>query len=109
MNHTTQIFKGILEGCILKMIMREETYGYKVVEKMNKLGFGVNEATVYPILTRLQNKGFLKTTKRPSPLGPPRKYYSVSNDGIEELKKFISTWNELGSIIKKVFEEDKND
>ena len=105
MNDTTQIFKGILEGCILKMVMREETYGYRVVERINKLGFEVNEATVYPILTRLQNKGFLITEKRSSPLGPPRKYYSISKDGIEELKKFIGTWNEIGSIVKKVFEE----
>ncbi|MCL5072542.1 MAG: PadR family transcriptional regulator [Actinobacteria bacterium] len=55
MENDTQIVKGILEGCILKITKNEEIYGYKAVEKLNTLGFEVNEATVYPILTRLQN------------------------------------------------------
>ncbi len=79
MNNDTQIVKGILEGCILKIIEQEEMYGYKTVERLNNIGFEINEATVYQILTRLQNKGLLDIDKRPSPFGPTRKYYSLKN------------------------------
>lgn len=109
MNNDTQIVKGILEGCILKILEQEETYGYKTVEMLCNVGFDVNEATVYPILTRLQNKGLLKIDKRPSPYGPTRKYYSLTNKGKKSLNDFQDTWDRIKNIVDKIMEDDKND
>lgn len=109
MNNDTQIMKGILEGCILKIAEEEEIYGYKMVELLNEFRFEVNEATVYPILTRLQNKGKLKVEKRPSPLGPMRKYYFLTDLGRESLIEFQDTWNRIKNIVNKVLEEDDYD
>jgi len=102
LNNDTQIVKGILEGCILKIVENGEIYGYKAVEKLNSLGFEVNEATVYPILTRLQNKKYLKVNKRPSPYGPMRKYYSLSKEGKKNLGEFKGTWERIKKIVNKV-------
>lgn len=109
MNNDTQIVKGILEGCILKIIELEEMYGYKTVERLNNAGFEVNEATVYPILTRLQNKGFLAIDKRPSPLGPTRKYFSLTQEGKDNLVEFKETWDRIKNIVNSVMEGDGND
>ena len=109
MNNDTQVVKGILEGCILKIIGQEEMYGYKAVVKLNNIGFEVNEATVYPILTRLQNKGVLAVDKRPSPVGPTRKYYSLTKVGRESLADFKETWERINSIVNRVMEGDEND
>ena len=109
LDNDTQIVKGILEGCILKILEDEEIYGYKAVEKLNILGFEVNEATVYPILTRLQNKGYLKINKRPSPYGPIRKYYSLTGSGEESLNEFEKTWERIKKIVTKIMESVKND
>lgn len=109
MNNDTQIIKGILEGCILKILEQEEMYGYKTVEMLSDVGFDVNEATVYPILARLQNKGLLKIDKRPSPYGPTRKYYSLTNEGKESLNDFQDTWDRIKNIVNKIMEDDKND
>jgi len=109
MNNDTQIVKGILEGCILKVVENEEIYGYKAVEKLNILGFEVNEATVYPILTRLQNKEYLKIDRRPSPYGPMRKYYSLTKAGKESLQEFKDTWDRIKNIVNKVMKGDEND
>lgn len=109
MNNDTQIMKGILEGCTLKIIERQEMYGYIIVEKLNDVGFEVNEATVYPILTRLQNKGLLAIEKRPSPLGPARKYYSLTEEGKENLGEFNETWDRIKNIVNKVMEGVAND
>jgi PadR family transcriptional regulator PadR len=106
MNNDTQIMKGILEGCILKIAEKEEIYGYKMVELLNEYGFEVNEATVYPILTRLQNKGLLDIEKRPSPLGPMRKYYFLTEEGKENFNEFNETWRRIKSIVNKVLEGD---
>jgi PadR family transcriptional regulator PadR len=109
MNNDTQIMKGILEGCILKLAEREEIYGYKMVELLNKFGFEVNEATVYPILTRLQNKGMLSVEKRPSPLGPMRKYYQLTEPGRYSLIEFQDAWSRIKNIVNIVLEGDDYD
>jgi PadR family transcriptional regulator PadR len=109
MNNDTQIVKGILEGCILKIISAEELYGYKTVERLNEIGFETNEATVYPILTRLENKGLLKTEKRPSPLGPARKYYFLTQQGVINLKEFQETWQRISTIVNQVLEVSDHD
>jgi PadR family transcriptional regulator PadR len=104
MANDTQIVKGILEGCILKIISKEELYGYKTVEILNEIGFDVNEATVYPILTRLENKGDLKVEKRPSPLGPMRKYYFLTEEGRQSLDEFQDTWRRIMKMVNQVME-----
>jgi PadR family transcriptional regulator, regulatory protein PadR len=109
MNNDTQIVKGILEGCILEIIRQEEMYGYKTVEILNDFGFEVNEATVYPILTRMQNKGFLEIEIKPSPYGPARKYYSLTYEGEENLKEFKDTWERIKNIVIRIMEGDDND
>lgn len=109
MANDTQMVKGILEGCILKIISKEELYGYKTVERLNEIGFEVNEATVYPILTRLENKGHLKVEKRPSPLGPMRKYYFLTREGQENLLEFHETWLRMMKMVNEVMEVNDHD
>ena len=96
MARDTQLLKGLLEGCILALLDREVTYGYRVVELLGQSGFKEpQEATVYPILNRLEKKGLLKSEKRPSELGPPRKYYSLTPAGDVELKEFKFEWETM--------------
>ena len=57
MEHLTEMLKGILEGCVLEIISRKETYGYEITRKLNAMGFtDVVEGTVYTILIRLEKK-----------------------------------------------------
>lgn len=103
----TQLLKGILEGSILGILSKEETYGYKIVEILVKSGFDVNEATVYPILIRLQKQGFLHIERRPSQLGPDRKYYSLTPAGHKYLATFIAAWQMIKVNVDKVLEVDQ--
>jgi PadR family transcriptional regulator PadR len=108
MARDTQLLKGLLEGCILALLEREVTYGYKVVEKLGDYGFREpQEATVYPILNRLEKKGLLKSEKRPSELGPPRKYYILTDKGTEELNCFMIDWKEMKLTADRLLEGRK--
>lgn len=85
----SQLLKGILEGCVLAIISRKETYGYDIIMQLNNYGFhNIIEGTLYPVLTRLEKRGAIKCRKAKSPLGPVRKYYSITPPGETELQEF---------------------
>ncbi|OFI06545.1 lineage-specific thermal regulator protein [Clostridium acetireducens DSM 10703] len=101
----SQLLKGILEGCILKIISYEETYGYEITEKLLKFGFEeISEGTIYPLLIRLEKSGLLKATLKNSPLGPKRKYYSLTVQGEDELNEFQVNWGSLQKIVNNIME-----
>lgn len=103
-----QLLKGILEGCALALLSRETTYGYRVVEMLGGGGFdGIQEATVYPMLNRLDKKGLLSHEKRPSEIGPPRKYYSLTTAGERALRSFMESWFSIRGNVDQILEEVK--
>lgn len=107
MENLTEMLKGVLEGCVLEIISREETYGYEITRQLNTLGFtDVVEGTVYTILIRLEKNGLVEITKKPSELGPPRKFYTLNEDGKNELNRFWKKW-EFISLKLVQLKEDK--
>lgn len=102
----SQLLKGILEGCILKIISAHETYGYEIVIKLQEYNFiDVKEGTLYPLLLRLEKKGLIHGTFKESPLGPKRKYYQLTEDGKEYLETFYKTWKEIVQLVTNIFQE----
>ena len=99
MENLTEMLKGSLEGCVLEIISRHETYGYEITRRLNELGFTeVVEGTVYTILVRLEKK-LVNIQKKPSDMGPPRKFYSLNEAGRAELKLFWEKWDFISSKI----------
>jgi len=96
----TEMLKGVLEGCVLEIISRKETYGYEITRKLNDLGFtDVVDGTVYTILVRLEKNKLVEITKKPSDKGPPRKFYTLNDAGREELLRFWEKWDFVASKI----------
>ncbi|MEV7046069.1 PadR family transcriptional regulator [Amycolatopsis sp. NPDC051061] len=105
MDDLRELLKGTLEGCVLEIIGGEETYGYAITRRLNDLGFDdVVEGTVYTILLRLEKNRLVQVTKRPSELGPPRKFYALNDAGRAELGKFWAKWEYVSSRIDKLKE-----
>jgi len=104
-----QLLKGLLEGCILEVISRGETYGYQITEDLNKFGLrSLNEGSVYPVLIRLQKKGLLESQSKSSPLGPKRKYFLLTEDGKDYLESFKVVWSDLSGVVSSIMKGDKN-
>ncbi len=96
----TEMLKGVLEGCVLEIVDRDETYGYEITRELNTLGFtDVVEGTVYTILLRLEKNGLVKAKKKPSDIGPPRKFYTLNDAGRRELKLFWKKWDFVAAKI----------
>ena len=97
------MLKGGLEGCVLEIISRGKTYGYDIAKQLRQLGFtDVVEGTVYTILVRLEKNKLVDIEKKPSDLGPPRKFYTLNNAGREALHHFWANWNFVLSKINEL-------
>ncbi|HBL49682.1 MAG TPA: PadR family transcriptional regulator [Lachnospiraceae bacterium] len=109
MENLTEMLKGVLEGCVLEIISRKETYGYEITRQLNALGFAdVVEGTVYTILVRLEKNKLVDIEKKPSDMGPPRKFFTLNNAGRDELQKFWEKWEFVASKINQLKEEESN-
>jgi PadR family transcriptional regulator PadR len=76
---------------------------------LEKCGFGkLSEGTVYPILKRLQNKGFITSKFIKSSLGPKRKYYKIANEGKEQIGEFVGMWNNISTNVNGLIEGSVN-
>ena len=105
LENLTEMLKGVLEGCVLEIISRGETYGYEITRRLNALGFtDVVEGTVYTILVRLEKNNLVDMEKRPSDMGPPRKFFVLNEAGRNELRKFWEKWEFLASKIGELKE-----
>jgi DNA-binding PadR family transcriptional regulator len=102
------MLKGVLEGCVLELIDRGETYGYEITRRLNTLGFTeVVEGTVYTILVRLEKNKLVEITRRPSEIGPPRKFYSLNGSGRQQLALFWERWAFVSSKLEQLQEENQ--
>ena len=91
--------KGILEYCILSIISRQDAYASVIINELKAAEMIVVEGTLYPILTRLKN---LTYRWEESPQGPPRKYYTISEQGTQYLTALDDAWQEFVTQINQI-------
>jgi PadR family transcriptional regulator PadR len=94
-NTQIQMRKGILEYCILHIIARGEVYASDMIDELTSARMIVVEGTLYPLLTRLKNSGLVEYKWVESKSGPPRKYYTLTENGNHFLNGLTETWNEI--------------
>ena len=108
-NSKQQMRKGILEFAILNIIYTDtECYASEIIERMKSSRLIVVEGTLYPILTRLKNDGFLIYKWVESKSGPPRKYYKLTELGEKFLSELQKTWNELVEAVSLTTKNSDN-
>jgi PadR family transcriptional regulator PadR len=101
-NTQAQMRKGILEFCILSIIDKKESYPSEILEQLKDAKLIVVEGTLYPLLTRLKNGGLLTYRWEESNAGPPRKYFSLTEEGKSFLTQLNSTWEELYQTVQHI-------
>ena len=97
-----QMRKGVLELCILSIIARQDAYASDIIEKLKESQLIIVEGTLYPLLTRLKNDGYLNYRWEESKSGPPRKYYTITEIGSRMLKELQGNWQEQVNAVSKL-------
>jgi PadR family transcriptional regulator, regulatory protein PadR len=94
-NTQIQMRKGLLEYCILHIISRGEVYTSDLIEELTQAEMIVVEGTLYPLLNRLRTSELVTYRWVESEAGPPRKYYSITEEGKKFLETLSETWKSL--------------
>ena len=89
-----QLKKGVLELCVLSLLKTDDRYGYELVNEISKC-ISISEGTIYPLLRRLKNEGYVETYLEESSEGPPRKYYKLTPKGEGMREAFLDDWNKF--------------
>ena len=107
-NTQIQMRKGILEFCILQIISRGEVYASDMLEELTSAKIMVVEGTLYPLLTRLRKAGLVEYKWVESNSGPPRKYYTITKEGIDFVKSLENTWKGLMKSTTEIISNNKS-
>ncbi len=99
----SQLKKGTLELCVLTLLSRKDMYGFELAGTISA-HISISEGTIYPLLKRIRDDGFVTTYLRESQEGPPRKYYSITDYGRATKETLEQEWNSLVGGMTKIME-----
>ena len=102
-----QMKRGLLETCILSVLLRGDSYGYQILKDLSSC-ITVSESTLYPILRRLEANGSLTeyTVVYNSRL---RKFYKITETGKRQVQDFLQNWDELERMYRFIEEGTRHD
>ncbi|UOQ56420.1 PadR family transcriptional regulator [Leucobacter allii] len=102
-NQMTEMLKGTLEGIVLAILAAQPAYGYEITARLREEGFAdLAEGTIYALLIRIEQRGFVDVAKVPSEKGPPRKVFTLNEAGLAQLEEFWTAWRFLAGRIEEL-------
>lgn len=104
-----QMKKGSLDMLVLKLLVREEKYGYQLINELRERTGGaisLKEGTLYPVLYRLEDGGLVTSrVSARTAAEPARKYYAITERGRTAMDEMYGVWSELEQCVKSIMEE----
>ena len=96
--------KGVLVLAVLSQLRAPE-YGYSLRQALAEQDMPIEEGTLYPLLRRLEGQGLLASEWRIDD-GPPRRYYTLSEQGAETYRELTTAWESLTSVVNRLVNEE---
>lgn len=103
----TQMRKGVVEYCVLGLLARAPMYGWELSERLIDARMMASIGTLYPLLARLRQSGWVSTFDRPSDSGPVRRYYRLTDAGAQQLAGFRSQWAPFAAGVAQMIDEER--
>ncbi len=98
--------KGVLQYCVLACLVNGPMYARQLATHLGTGGVLLeSEGTLYPLLSRMRAQGWVQTAWRESKVGPPRRYYELSDEGKAALDNFVDSWSIFGGAVDKILKE----
>lgn len=107
-----ELMKGSIDILLLSQLNKKDMYGYEIVRNLQLMSrnlYKMSEGTLYPALSRLEQKEYLSSYWESSETGGRRKYYSITIQGKKVLKKKINDWERVNELINAAKEKEPNE
>lgn len=101
-----QFKKGVLEMCILLMLMSGDRYGYDIANELSK-SILISDGTVYPILRKLKQENYVSSYLVESTSGAPRKYYAITSLGKDTALLLRKQWVEFSEQVNNLINKEQ--
>ncbi|MFC5466016.1 PadR family transcriptional regulator [Lederbergia graminis] len=99
-----ELLKGNIDLLILSVVEEKESYGFeisKTIKEKTDGEFEIQEATLYLSLKRLEKQGALSSSWGTESHGGRRKYYAITDEGVQLLASLTSDWKKVTEIVKR--------
>ncbi len=111
--YESQMKKGVLDMLVLKLLEKEEKYGYQIISELKEKSnnrFLLKEGTLYPILYRLEDDKFVES-KWSEAVGKkvPRKYYVITEEGRKALQEIQTLWLDINRSAAMIMEDNTDE
>ena len=100
-NMLLELRRGVIAIAVLSQLSKDE-YGYSLLKALSDKGMEIDQSTLYPLLRRLESQGLLQSDWRIMDEARPRRYYIISPQGREVLKKLKSEWSVMAETMKQL-------
>ena len=94
---TYQLPAPLLDACVLAIVEQGDVYGYTLTQRVKEI-VDISESTLYPVLRRLQKENYLTTYDQPFQ-GRNRRYYKITEEGLQQLAFYKEEWESYKSKI----------
>jgi transcriptional regulator len=97
--------QGTLDLLILHIVALGPVHGYAIAQRLQQISrdvLQVQQGSLYPALHRLENRGYLAASWKPSDTGREAKFYRLTPKGRAQLKEETANWARLAEAIQLV-------
>ncbi len=102
-----QLGAPLLDACVLGVLQKGDAYGYVLTQQIQQ-AVDISESTLYPVLRRLQKEDYLTTYDQPFQ-GRNRRYYKITETGMDRFKFFANEWGQYKDSIDVLLGGRSND
>ena len=102
---SADLLRGYTDTIILKQLSDGDSYGYRIskaVAEQSGGGLELKEATLYTAFRRLEASGCIRSYWGDEQSGARRRYYSLTDVGLEKLLKDCETWRETRQVLDQL-------
>ena len=94
--------KGLLEFVVLRIVGGDQVYVPDILKRLSGTEFATQEGTLYPLLSKLRREQLVDYEWRESELGPPRKYYRLTELGLQQLAQLDDYWRRINHTLARL-------
>lgn len=95
-----QLGSAMMDAFVLSIVLQEDTYGYQISQQIKTI-VDLKESTLYPVLRRLQESGYLDTYDQ-AYQGRNRRYYHITEKGKEQQEFYVREWQNYKIDVEKI-------